>query len=74
MKNYLKKFTTVLILLSIITTISSCETDDLSVSNLLSDSDLVQQIKNSDLTEINFNSLPQSSKSTIVMNYVSNGN
>ena len=78
MKNYLKKFTTVLILLSIITTISSCEKDstidDLSVSNLLSDSDLVQQIKNSDLTEINFNSLPQSSKSTIVRNYVSNGN
>lgn len=68
MKKYLK-ITTVLILLSIITTISSCE----KVSSVSSDYDLIQQIKNSDLTDIDFTSLPQSSKSTIVRNYVSNG-
>lgn len=69
MNKYLKNLTPVLILFSIMISIWSCEKDSI----FLSDSDLIQQIQNSKLTEINFNSLPQLSKSTIVSNYVSNG-
>jgi len=60
----------VLILLSIFTITSSCED---SMVDELSDSNLIEQIQNSKLTEINFNSLPQLSKSTIQNNYVPNG-
>lgn len=77
MKNCLKKLTPIFLLFSIMISTWSCEKDstidDLSVSNLLSDSDLIQQIKDSDLRVIDFTSLPESSKSTIVSNYVSNG-
>jgi hypothetical protein len=69
MKKYFKNLTPVLILFSIMISIWSCEKDSI----FLSDSDLIQQIQNSKLTEINFNSLPQLSKSIIVSNYVSNG-
>jgi len=77
MKNHFKKLTPIFLLFSIMISTWSCEKDstidDLSVSNLLSDSDLIQQIKDSDLRVIDFTSLPESSKSTIVSNYVSNG-
>lgn len=77
MKNCFKKVTPIFLLFSIMMSTWSCEKDstidDLSVSNLLSDSDLIQQIKDSDLRVIDFTSLPESSKSTIVSNYVSNG-
>ena len=73
MKNFkLKIVLNVLMFFSIITITSSCD-DSVDSMVDLSDSNLIEQIQNSKLTEINFNSLPQLSQSTIQYNYVPNG-
>ncbi len=73
MKNFkLKIVLNVLMFFSIITITSSCD-DSVDSMVDLSDSNLIEQIQNSKLTEVNFNSLPQLSQSTIQYNYVPNG-
>lgn len=70
MKNFFKskiKLNVYLVLLSIITITSSCED---SMVEDVSDSTLIEQIKNSDLTEISFNLLPESSQTNIQNSYI----
>ena len=70
MKNFIKskiKLNIYLVLLSIITITSSCED---SMVEDVSDSTLIEQIKNSDLTEISFNLLPESSQTNIQNSYI----
>lgn len=70
MKNFIKskiKLNIYLVLLSIITITSSCED---SMVEDVSDSTLIAQIKNSDLTEISFNVLPESSQTNIQNSYI----
>ena len=70
MENFIKskiKLNIYLVLLSIITITSSCED---SMVEDVSDSTLIEQIKNSDLTEISFNLLPESSQTNIQNSYI----
>ena len=61
---------TIFLFLSLMILMTSCE--DSMDDNLL-DSTLIEQIKNSDLTEINFNTLPESSQSNIQNIYIPSG-
>ncbi|MBL6874072.1 MAG: hypothetical protein ISR02_01150, partial [Flavobacteriales bacterium] len=70
MKNFIKskiKLNIYLVLLSIITITSSCED---SMVEDVSDSTLIEQIQNSDITEISFNLLPESSQTNIQNSYI----
>ena len=70
MKTYLMKTLPLCLVLFSILSLTSC--DD-STDYQETPSSLIQQIKNSDLTKINFSSLPPTSQSTIQNNYIPNG-
>ena len=68
----MNKTTLSLVVISTLVVTISCQ-DLNSTINEPSDTNLIEQIENSKLTEINFNSLPSSSKSTIQNKYIPNG-
>lgn len=73
MKKLIKCKLNVIVLLSLFAITSSCEDSILTLSDELSDSNLIEEIQNSQLLEIDYESLPPLSKSTIQNNYVPNG-